>query len=331
MKTKELLLDNIDLEQSPHVRAELSQEAVERYAGLYKDEEPLPDPVLFQIGQTPYFLADGLHRVIAAKKAGLKKLHFIVREGGYDACLKYALTANVKHGVARNNADKRTGAMLAIATFKDQSNANIAEIAACSDEFIRQLKKEMSANGTVLLPTETVGQDGRKRGSTRTNSQRLGVDATENINETPLSSQNGTPNQVAPMLTNAESKPKIITDETGYPIPEEILPTWKRRQEVQDLLTMISKVRATIEKASKEDDRLYMAELKCSVLLTDIARVYTQIDRAKPAMVCTSCQGRNIQRCTACHGRGFISRFYYDTLVDVKLKKVREAAIKGKK
>jgi hypothetical protein len=55
-------------------------------------------PVVVFFDGAEYWLADGFHRILAAKQLGLAEIAADVREGG---------RANVSHGLKRFNRDKR--------------------------------------------------------------------------------------------------------------------------------------------------------------------------------------------------------------------------------
>jgi hypothetical protein len=76
-----------------------------------------------------YWLADGFHRVAAAKKAGVQVVPCVVREGGRRDAILYAVGANAAHGARRTHADKRKaiGTLLADPEWSQWSDRVIAE------------------------------------------------------------------------------------------------------------------------------------------------------------------------------------------------------------
>lgn len=127
--------------------------------------------------------------------------------------------------------------------------------------------------------------------------------------------------------TTAQAKPQIELDKTGWPIPEKLLPIWNRMQEVQDLITHLSRVKGALV-AAQEDKDVMFVEVNFSSAIADLTNAFTTISRAKPYAVCTSCQGRVPDKCTFCHGKGFISEFRWKTSVPQELKTIREKARK---
>ena len=70
-----------------------------------------PAIVVFSDGQE-YWLADGFHRVLAAREAGLEEIPAEVRSGGQRDALLFSISANSEHGFPRSNADKRNAVLL---------------------------------------------------------------------------------------------------------------------------------------------------------------------------------------------------------------------------
>jgi hypothetical protein len=117
------------------------------------------------------------------------------------------------------------------------------------------------------------------------------------------------------------AKPDIILDETGYPIPEKAMRFWNRRQEVQDLLSRVSSIKSVLRVAQDDKDPMFN-EVNISGSLADLERVYDGIKVAKPYAVCTSCQGKLVERCQFCGGRGVISQFKW-SMVPTQVKALR--------
>src|SRR5579872_887678 len=97
MKIKEIVVD-----AGTQTRFALNPEIVAEYAEAMKRGDKFPPVIVFG-----NILADGFHRVAAAKQAGLKDIAADVRKGTKTDALKFALKANVDHGARLTNADKR--------------------------------------------------------------------------------------------------------------------------------------------------------------------------------------------------------------------------------
>lgn len=120
----------------------------------------------------------------------------------------------------------------------------------------------------------------------------------------------------------AAEKPDIILDRTGCPVTPKAMPFWNRREEAQALLTRVSGIKSAVKHAQDNKDLLFV-EVNFSSTLAFIDNVYGGIKRAMPYAVCPSCQGKLVERCIDCGGRGVVSELLYGRL-DNELKKHRQ-------
>ena len=100
-------------------------------------------------------------------------------------------------------------------------------------------------------------------------------------------------------------------DEIGRRIPEHLVELWGRRQEVQDLLTALSRVRVALRAGQESRDPL-LSEIPFSAALAHLDQAYDAVQVAKPYAVCAFCQGHG---CKACGSRGLLGKFRWDTAV----------------
>lgn len=126
----------------------------------------------------------------------------------------------------------------------------------------------------------------------------------------------------AEAVAPAEPERDIVRDKTGYEIPEHLHGLWDRSQEIQDILTAISKIKGTLERAQESGDLMFV-EVNFSGGIADLKNAYTNIQRAKPYAVCTSCQGKTSKNCALCGGKGLISEFKWDRAVPRETKEFR--------
>lgn len=127
------------------LRESTDADTVARYADAYKAGEHLPPIVVFRDPNDDILhLADGHHRVAAAKRAQLTELHAIVKKGDRRAAILYAAGANGQHGLPLTNADKRriVTLLLADAEWRAWSNREIARCARVSEALVRIVRKE---------------------------------------------------------------------------------------------------------------------------------------------------------------------------------------------
>jgi len=123
--------------------------------------------------------------------------------------------------------------------------------------------------------------------------------------------------------------PSQVLDETGWPIPTQLIPLWQRADEVQEMLTALSRVKGALRSAQENKDKLF-AEVSFSSALSQLDQAWTDIKTAKPFAVCPSCQGQLPDKCTLCRGRGLISEHRWKTCVTREDKEFRFKA-KGKR
>jgi hypothetical protein len=120
-----------------------------------------------------------------------------------------------------------------------------------------------------------------------------------------------------------KEKHEVVRDVTGYAIPEKILPLWNRRQEVKDIQNEIASVIRDVKAIREKPDPLWQT-VNMQAIEISLSNCKRDLDGATPYAVCTVCQGRSMDSCTACKGRGFISRHHYETCVPIELKVIRD-------
>ena len=101
----------------------------------------------------------------------------------------------------------------------------------------------------------------------------------------------------------------VLKDGTGLPVPPEIKSLWQR-DDAQELLTYLSAVIGELKRAQSAKDILF-SEVDFNDDLAKLQQVYTDVKLAKPFAVCPSCNGKLLSSNCICHGRGFVSEFYW--------------------
>lgn len=153
---RRLLLEEIDIYSGTQTRVSTNDEAVVGYAEAMKLGAEFPPVVVYYDG-AKYYLADGFHRFLAAKKIEARDLPAEVREGTRGDALRHALGANATNGVYRTNADKRNAAEIALEEWTDRSNAYLADICKVSIELVRKVRKQLGLEN----PDGVIGRDGK--------------------------------------------------------------------------------------------------------------------------------------------------------------------------
>ena len=144
-KPEQVNLSKIRTDVAALVRAHLDEDVVAEYADAMQAEPAaiFPPVVLFQEGRT-YWLADGRHRVEAARNAGMLCILSHVHSGTRADAEVYAAGANAEHGIQRSQEDKR----LAVALFLSDperaklSDREIARQCRVSQPFVSKLRMQ---------------------------------------------------------------------------------------------------------------------------------------------------------------------------------------------
>jgi hypothetical protein len=165
-------------------RAGLNEEAVQDYADAYKAGEELPPVVLFS-DATDLWLADGFHRLEAAKRAGLLTIPAVVKEGTQRDALFHSAGANATHGLRRTNADKERAVLMLLhdEEWRQASNRWIAEHCKVSDHTVARVREAMEAaekyDADQVVDNGHSGGTSARRAQTRTsNNQASGTSET---------------------------------------------------------------------------------------------------------------------------------------------------------
>src|SRR5436305_504243 len=107
VRVERVPLNEIISDPATQVRAVIQPAVIAQYASAMKaSAEQFPPAVVFQDGNK-YILADGFHRVAAARKNRFKDILAEIRPGKQVDALYYALSANTGPGLARTYKDKR--------------------------------------------------------------------------------------------------------------------------------------------------------------------------------------------------------------------------------
>ena len=126
--------------------------------------------------------------------------------------------------------------------------------------------------------------------------------------------------------TPPPAKERTITlDKVGTPIPDDALPYWNRRHEVQSVLTQISKIRTMIKSARDKQDCLWVKHGQDAYEY--LSRAYSYISDALPHAVCLQCQGsysmQEKEGCSVCGNTGLISEYRFDHYLPKELREIR--------
>ena len=161
------------------MRVQMNEAAIAEYAELMAGGTVFPPVTLFRDAAGTHWLADGFHRLEAARRGGRKTVTADVRRGEWIDALRYALHANSGHGMRMTNADKRHALEVAWRERErlfggEPSNALLMDVCGVSRMTVARWRNELagcnnvtpcgaaedSGQGVTLLHPEGVAEDG---------------------------------------------------------------------------------------------------------------------------------------------------------------------------
>ena len=334
VKCVQLRIAEINVDDDIQARVAISDEVVAEYAEALKADEGQanwPPIVVFKEMAPPqlnlpfsvkYWLADGFHRVLAAKASGIETLLAEVRMGTRADAKWYALGANKTHGLRRTHADKRKAVELALRMHPDYSDEKIAKHVGVHRQTVLAIRHEVVENRQPDTSLQLrLGMDGKRYPPPPPRPvpparQPLPPMPGETDGETPAPGWKPPLPRALGELTDNErhidDKPAKVLDAVGREVPQEKRELWQRRQETQDLLTLLSRVRGAVRQYQDRSDPLF-AQVNYSSLMAHLDQAYADLEVGKPYAVCPSCQG--LLGCRLCGGSGLLSKFRWDTCV----------------
>lgn len=126
---------------------------------------------------------------------------------------------------------------------------------------------------------------------------------------------------------------KRVEDEGGTEIPQACWPYWDQREEFQKHMTAISHAKCWVDEQIKSGNKLL--HMVTNSVIADLSRAYQILEQAKPAHVCTVCQGRPELKpkafCDFCGGSGLLAHWRWKTQGNPKLREIQEKAAAARK
>lgn len=153
-----LRIDEVKIDNQIQSRTIMDRNTVYEYVEAMKGGVKFPPIIVFNDG-TAYWLADGFHRVAAAKICQRTAIEAEVHEGSKRDAILFSVGANASHGLRRSNEDKRNAVkkLLDDPEWQIWSDRQIAEKCAVSHTFVAIMRKELSGNG-CQIPEERIVQ-----------------------------------------------------------------------------------------------------------------------------------------------------------------------------
>lgn len=158
--TQRLLLSQIHTSGGTQTRAILDDLTVADYAAAMEEGDAFPPVTVYVDGET-HWLADGFHRVAAARKVGFTDIDADVRQGTRRDAILHSVGANAIHGLRRTNEDKRRAVetLLRDREWAQWSDREIARRTGTSNNFVSTVRARLSSDDSQ---PKRKGADGRE-------------------------------------------------------------------------------------------------------------------------------------------------------------------------
>ena len=301
-----------DLDLSLQTRSGTDAETINNYAEAMADGAQFPDVTVFTDGQH-YWLADGFHRVMAAKQLGKKQISADIRKGTEDDAVVFGGTANNKQGKRPTRADVQHFLEMVWARREaifggTPTGGNFAEKCGVSTQTGNRFVQEKLAAMPVAPVRSTMPM---AQLPTRPNAP---IQAPKMpVRPTQLVGANGKMYPVRPSMPVRESGNGLKVqghvvplDRFGTEIPVEINGAFEQ-DELNEVIRNISEARSVLRSALEAGAEAFKAVRQDALI--QLNNAYSFVKSAKAHCVCRICQGNG---CKACHERGWQTEEEYE-------------------
>lgn len=320
-------------------RAATDAATVEDYAEAAQRGAKFPPvSVIADAEANTLWLADGIHRMEAARRLGKKCIRANVQGGTYADALRLALGANATHGLRRTNADKRKALDMAwknrrtVWPREDNADPSAEILADVCGVSLRTAKAYVAMLQPVQkIEVERPSTSANERGSADV--QPVQIAPVERRNPPPVRKVFGKDGRTrdvpvpvrpptAPVRKNAPPMPEakkapaydhakgVMTDRFGVEIPMQIRGAFKA-ETVRDEIETHLRTAANLLKRAMEEKDPSVAQFRQADLI-DLQNAVRTAKFTRPYCVCRLCQGNGRGSCTACHETGFQTQAQYE-------------------
>src|SRR3989442_6593104 len=121
---KRLKIDDINISAAVQIRARLNQDAITQYTDIF---DQLPPVDVYDVQRHGLVLADGWHRLEAAKRLNRDSVLAVVRKGTLQDAMAWAVIANVKHGQPLTRQERYDAVLRLKRLHKGWTNTQVAK------------------------------------------------------------------------------------------------------------------------------------------------------------------------------------------------------------
>jgi hypothetical protein len=302
-------LARIPTDEGTQMRVKVRPAVVRDYAAAMRQQLAegglrFPAVVLFTDGQD-YWVGDGFHRILAARKAGLNEIPAEVRPGTSRDALLFGISANSAHGLPRTRADKRKAValLLADAEWSQWSDREIGRRCQVDYKVVSRMRPSPSEAKPQMRERRV------RRGGT-VYDMNFGPRGPAGIATTP---------EVSPV-------PAILaTDPLGIPLPESRAKVFAALADFQEAKDLFDRLVALLDRIAQgpggERYRLEMVWTtqngKAGMVCPALRASRNKLLAAEPyCSYCPHCHPTHPARphptCKACGGRGWTTRAAFE-------------------
>jgi hypothetical protein len=319
--TQHLPLAAICTDGQTQARVKIRHSIVREYAAAMmaqaqEDDWRFPPVIVFFDGGN-YWLADGFHRVLAARDAGADGILAEVRHGTQRDALLCSISANTAHGFPRSNADKRNAVSLLLrdSEWSAWSDREIARRCGVSHFLVSKLRKR--ASGIQCQMRERTVRRG------------------ERVYQMDVSARNSASNG-EPTDANASGAPPA-TDLLGIPLAGSMVDIFATLAQFQRARALCGELDGLISQIGGEPAGVLLREHLHRQCEGDkevfhhpaVEGIRQTLDRTAPyCSICPCCtfavSKSTRSECRLCQGRGWLSKPAFDSCSQGQQRQVLE-------
>ncbi|MEF8709515.1 MAG: ParB/Srx family N-terminal domain-containing protein [Candidatus Accumulibacter propinquus] len=190
----------------------LDEATIDEYADAFRSGEALPAVKVFFDGEK-HWLADGFHRVEAAKRAGLAEIDVDEQLGARRQAVLHSCAANAKHGLRRTNADKRRSIQMILSDsyWSDWSDREIARRCGVGDHLVADVRRSALEASKTASHYLRENADGQPETRTVIRNGTTYQQTTTNIGARPAAQERPTAVAVKVLQPEPDNKPITLT------------------------------------------------------------------------------------------------------------------------